>query len=35
MDHVSFGAVIAIVTGLVVGFVLIFAIIRSRKNADT
>jgi len=35
MGHVSFGAVVAFVTGLVVAFVLIFAGVRSRKNIDS
>jgi hypothetical protein len=35
MEHVSLGVVVAIVAGLVVAFVLIFASIRSRKNTDT
>jgi hypothetical protein len=34
MDHVPLGAIIAIVVGLVVAFVLVFAGIRSRKNKD-
>ena len=34
MNHVSFGAAIAFVVGLIVAFVLIFASIRGRKNTD-
>ena len=35
MGHVSFGAVVAFVTGLVVALVIIFAGVRSRKNTDS
>jgi hypothetical protein len=35
MGHVSFGVVVAIVAGLVVAFVLIFASVRRRKSTDT
>lgn len=34
MNHVPFGAVIAFVTGLVVAFVLIFAIIRAESPVN-
>ena len=34
MSHISYGAVIAFVTGRLVAFILIFASIRNRKDTD-